>query len=81
MKAVIESDGSYISLKGYKEHFTLYWSDLIQYKDICNSAEELYNRIDDYLLDVLPDEGYPDWTWANSDLKKACKEVFKKFKK
>ena len=80
MKVVIEGDGSYISLRAHKEHFTLYWSDLQHYKD-CETAEEMYERIEDYLLDVLPDEGHPDWTWNNSDLKKACHKVFKNFRK
>ena len=79
MKVIVESDGSYISLKVYKEHYTLYKSDLENF--IGDTAEETYFRIKDYLLDVLPDDGHPDWTWDSNDLKKACNKVFKRYKK
>lgn len=79
MKVVVESDGSYISLKAYKEHYTLYKSDLEDF--IGDTAEETYSRINDYFLDVLPDDGHPDWIWDSSDLKKACHKVFKRYKK
>lgn len=79
MKVIVESDGSYISLKAYKEHYTLYKCDLENF--IGDTAEETYSRINNYLLDVLPDDGHPDWTWDNNDLKKACHKVFKRYKK
>ena len=79
MKIVIEGDGSYISLRANKEHFTLYKSDLENF--LGDTAEETYANIEDYLLDVLPDEGHPDWTWNAQDLKKACHKVFKTYKK
>jgi hypothetical protein len=44
-------------------------------------VERFYDKVDDYLRDVLPDEGHPDWTWKSSELKKACKEVYKRLKK
>ncbi len=70
-----------ISLKANKEHFTLYDSEMKDWGWLDGEPEDFYDKVDDYLRDVLPDEGHPDWTWKSSDLKKACKEVYKRLKK
>ena len=79
MNVVVESDGTYISLKHEKEHFTLYTEDLRNLYD--NNFEIFCKEVIDYLTDVLPDEGYRDWKWKFSDVIEACKKVYKHFKK
>ena len=79
MNVVIESDGTYISLKSGKEHFTLYTEDLRDLYD--NNFEIFCKEVIDYLTDVLPDEGHCDWKWRSSDIIEACKKVHKRFKK
>lgn len=81
MKVIIESRNGNISLRSNKEHFTLYSVELIDWGWLNGTAESFYERVDDYLRDVLPDEGHPDWTWKSSDLKKACTEAYKNLKK
>ena len=81
MNVVIETDGKNISLKAYKEHFTLYEDEMVDWGWLKGDAEQFYDRVDDYLRDVLPDEGHPDWTWKSSDLKKVCKKVFDNLRK
>lgn len=79
MNVAVESDGARISLKSGKQHFTLYSSDLEHlWKD---DFEAFYEGVVDYLLDVMPDEGYGDWSWKPSDLKKACQRVHKTLKR
>lgn len=70
-----------ISLRANKEHFTLYDDEMEDWGWFDGKPEDLYDRVDDYLRDVLPVEGHPDWSWKDSDLKKACKEVYKRIKK
>ena len=79
MNVVVESDGTYISLKHGKEHFTLYTEDLRDLYD--NNFEIFYKEVIDYLTDVLPDEGHRDWEWKFSDVIEACKKVYKRFNK
>lgn len=79
MNVVIESDGTYISLKSGKKHFTLYTEDLIDLYD--NNFEIFYKEVIDYLIDVFPYEGHDDWKWRSSDIIEACKKVHKRFKK
>lgn len=80
MNVAVETNGRNISLKAYKEHFTLYASDFEDWGWLNGEPENFYDKVDDYLHDVLPDEGHPDWSWKSSELKKACKEVFKNLK-
>ena len=80
MNVVVETNGEYISLKAYKEHFTLYRKDFENWGWIKGEPEDFYRKVDNYLRDVLPDEGHPDWSWKSSELKKVCKEVFKNLK-
>jgi len=80
MKVAVETDGKNISLKAYKEHFTLYEEDFIAWGWLKGESEDFYTRVAGYLEDVLPDEGHPDWEWKSSELKKVCKEVFKNLK-
>ena len=70
-----------ISLRASKEHFTLYDDEMKDWGWLDGEPEDFYDKVDDYLRDVLPDEGHPDWNWKSSDLKKACKEVYKRLKK
>ena len=79
MNVVVERDGTYISLKHEKEHFTLYTEDLRDLYD--NNFEIFCKEVIDYLIDVLPDEGHGDWKWKSSDIIEACKKVHKRFKK
>ena len=78
MTVAIESDGTRISLKSGKQHFTLYQDDLGHLWD--DDFEVFFGKVVDYLLDVMPDEGYADWSWKSSDLKKACQKVHKTLK-
>ncbi len=79
MNVAIESDGTRISLKSGKQHFTLYKEDLGHLWD--DDFEVFYGKVVDYLLDVMPDEGYGEWSWKASDLKKACQKAHKTLKK
>ena len=81
MTVTVETKGGNISLKANKEHFTLYADEMQEWGWLDGEPENFYDRVDDYLRDVLPDEGHPDWTWKSSDLKKICKEVYKNLKK
>lgn len=76
MTVTVETKGGNISLRAYKEHFTLYADEMQEWGWLDNDVESFYNRVEDYLLDVLPDEGHPDWSWKGSDLKKACHKAF-----
>jgi hypothetical protein len=81
MNVAVETRGTNISLKAYKEHFTLYGDEMVEWGWLDGEPEDFYDRVDDYLRDVLPDEGHSDWTWKSSDLKKVCKEVYKNLKR
>ena len=63
-------------LKANKEHFTLYSDEMQEWGWLDSDAEHFYYKVNNYLSDVLPDEGHPDWSWKNSDLKKACHKIF-----
>ena len=76
MTVTVETKGGNISLRAYKEHFTLYGREMLEWGWLDGEPEDFYNRVEDYLLDVLPDEGHPDWSWKSSDLKKACHKAF-----
>ena len=76
MTVTVETKGGNISLRAYKEHFTLYADEMQDWGWLDSDAEHFYNKVEDYLLDVLPDEGHPDWSWKGSDLKKACHKAF-----
>ena len=81
MTVTVETKGGNISLKAYKEHFTLYADEMQEWGWLDSDAEHFYNKVEDYLLDVLSDEGHPDWSWKGSDLKKACHKAFDTIKK
>ena len=80
MNVTIDSRNG-ISLSAYKEHFTLYDKEMQKWGWLDGDSVFFYDQVDGYLRDVLPDEGHPDWTWKSSELKKACKEVYKRLKK
>lgn len=79
MKVQVKYDESHISLIHEKSHFTLYRNDLINLWE--NGSKEFNYRVEDYLYDVLPDEGYRDWEWDSKALKEACYYVHKHLKK
>ena len=81
MTVTIETKGGDISLRVYKEHFTLYADEMQRWGWLDKDAEYFYNEVEDYLLDVLADEGHPDWSWKSSDLKKACHKAFDTIKR
>lgn len=79
MKVRIEYGEDRISLISGKSHFTLYSSDLENLWE--DDAERFCDRVEDYLFDVMPDEGYGEWEWKSADLGKACHYVHKHLKK
>lgn len=81
MIITIEAKNGNISLKANKEHFTLYADEMQEWGWLDSNTEHFYYKIKNYLLDVLPDEGHADWSWKDSDLKKACHKVFNIIKK
>jgi hypothetical protein len=59
MNVAIDSRNG-ISLSAYKEHFTLYDDEMQEWGWLDGDAEKFYEKVDDYLRDVLGDEGHPN---------------------
>ena len=76
MTVTVETKNGNISLKANKEHFTLYADEMQEWGWLDSNSENFYYRVNDYLFDVLSDEGHSDWNWKSSDLKKACHKAF-----
>ena len=76
MTVTVETKNGNISLKANKGHFTLYADEMQEWGWLDSNSENFYYRVNDYLFDVLPDEGHSDWSWKSSDLKKACHKAF-----
>lgn len=81
MEYTIKTDGTYISLVGYKSHITLYEEDLEKLISFDSDEENFVDRVNSWLYDIACDEGVRDDMQYNyKNFEAAAKKVFKNLK-